>query len=176
MLKRVLLILVVVAVGSVCLALPSKASKSHDEAAVPELPSMRVGTFKSRAVAVAFYRSEVFQRELQDLMAEAETAEKAGNAEKRAELEARGTALQAAAHRQSFGGAPIPDVLERIKDALPELARVADVQVIVSGVVYQAPSVELVDVTDSLVAQFNPDEMTLKVIERLLERPPIPEP
>ncbi len=134
-----------------------------------------VGTFDSRAVAVAYVRSDGFRRQLTEMKAELKKAKAAGNDKRVKELEAEGPAMQALFHKQSFGTWPVDDILEKINDKLPDVAAEAKVDLIVSKwhVVYQRPAIEFVDVTDLLVKQFAPDAETLKVIESLRKQKPV---
>jgi hypothetical protein len=65
---------------------------------------------------------------------------------------------------------------KKVKDDLPKIAQEAGVDIIVSKweVVHKNPSIEIVDVTSYLVKLFNPDEMTLKLLEELPKQPPVP--
>jgi hypothetical protein len=69
----------------------------------------------------------------------------------------------------------VDDILARIADRLPLVAREAGVDVLVSQwtLAYRAPGAELVDVTDRLVAEFHPDEATLELIRELRKREPL---
>lgn len=137
---------------------------------------VRVGTFDSRAVAIAYVRSEAFDRHLKGLRAEYEKAKAAGDEKRVKELEAEGPAGQELVHKQGFGTWPVDNILAKIKGKIPKIAKQADVDVIVSkwNVVYQRPGVEFVDVTDLMVQPFDPDESTLQAIKELLKRAPVP--
>ncbi len=136
----------------------------------------RVGIYDSRAVASAYAHSE--WNEVGAKMAEMEKAKAAGDTKKIAELEAWGPAQQEKLHRQGFSTAPVDDLLEHIKDKLPEIARQADVSVLVSKwdkkTLKRYKSAELIDVTDLIVAPFKPAEKQLRVIEQMKEKKPIP--
>jgi hypothetical protein len=136
---------------------------------------VRIGTFDSRAVAIACYRSEPFKAELRKKFSGLDKAKEAGDEKRVKELEAEGPALQELMHLQGFGTWPIDDVLSRIKDQLPEIAKQADVQVIVSiwDITFQQQGVQFVDVTDLMVKPFEPDAETLKVIKEIREKAPI---
>jgi len=138
--------------------------------------NLRVGTFDSRAVAIAHVRSAEFARHLKALRAKYEKAKAAGDEKRVKELEAQGPAGQEMVHKQGFGTWPVDNILDKIKGKIPKIAKQADVDVIVSkwDVVYQRPGVEFVDVTDLMVQPFDPDESTLKVIQEVLKRAPVP--
>ncbi len=137
---------------------------------------VRVGVYDSRAVAVAYFASDLFREQMAPLREEYDAAKAAGNDERVKEIDARMQARQAVAHRQGFGTAPVDDILSHIKDGLPEVAKSAGVDVIVSkwAINYSAADASLIDITDEMVAPFNPDERTLKIIADLRTKAPVP--
>ncbi len=137
---------------------------------------MVVGTFDSRAVAVAWTRSKGFAAVLDGLRAEQERARAAGDQERVASLDARGAALQKELHRQAFSTAPVDGIVARVADALPGIAREAGVDVIVSrwALAWRSDGARFVDVTDRLVAAFEPDAATREAIRQLLAQDPVP--
>lgn len=141
-----------------------------------EPAGLRVGTFDSRAVAVAFIRSAMLEQDLKQMMKEHEEAKAAGDEEKVKKLEAQGQARQEQAHRQGFGTAPVDEILQRIKDKLPAIAKKSSVDVIVSKwvVTYSTPGARFVDVTDLIIEPFDPDERTKRIIRELRAKPPVP--
>ena len=140
-----------------------------------EKTKVRVGIFDSRAVAVAYAHSE--WNGIDAKMAEMEKAKAAGDTKKIKELEAWGPAQQAKLHKQGFGTAPVQDLLKHIKGDIPKIAKEAGVDIIISkwDVVYQNPSIELVDITNEIVKPFNPSEKTLKSIRSNQTHPPVAE-
>ncbi len=137
---------------------------------------VRVGTFDSRALAIAYGRSEPFLRYIEGLEAEYEKAKAAGDEKRVKELEAEGPAQQELLHKQGFSTWPVDNILEKIKGEIPEIAKQADVDVIVSkwDIVYQGSGIEFIDVTDLMVKQFDPSEETLKILEELQKQDPVP--
>ncbi len=150
---------------------------------------VRVGTFDSRALAMAYYRSEAFKRQMNGLRAEYEKAKAAGDEKRVKELEAEGSsptwpdsgwpptpAQQELIGKQGFSTWPVDNILETIKAKIPEIAKQADVDVIVSkwDIVYQRSGVEFVDVTHLMVKPFDPDEKTLKIIQEIQKQDPVP--
>lgn len=134
-----------------------------------------VGVYDSRAVMVAYANSEQWQLITGAKMKEMEAAKAAGNKEKVEELEQWGSDHQKAFHLMGFGTEPVQELLEPVKDKLPEAARQAGVDVIVSQwqIDYLGADAETVDVTDPLVRLFNPTEKTLKTIEELRKHEPL---
>jgi len=150
---------------------------------------VRVGTFDSRALAVAYYRSDAFRRHMEGLKAEYEKAKAAGDEKRVKELEAESSsptwpdsgwppspAQQELIHKQGFSTWPVDNILEQIKGKIPEIAKQAGVDVIVSkwDIVYQRSGVEFIDVTDLMVKPFDPNEQTLKIVKELKKQYPVP--
>lgn len=142
----------------------------------PQADEIRIGTFDSRALAMAWYRSPTFKEQMSELHAAHQRARASGDEERVKELEARGPTMQDLMHKQGFGTWPVDNILEKIKDEIPGIAEQAGVSVIVSkwDIVHQTSGIEFVDVTDQMVAPFEPDEATRKVIEEIREKKPVP--
>ena len=144
----------------------------------PDEPKTRIGVYDSRAVAIAYVRSERFDKIMKSKMAEMEEAKTTGDTQKIEELEAWGTAQQAEVHRQGFGSAPVDNILEQIKDKLGKITKEADVTALVSKwdkkTLKDHKCADKIDVTDTIVALFCPDEKTLETIEQMKEKKPIP--
>ena len=138
--------------------------------------SVRVGVFDSRAVAMAYFRSEAFKRQLNEMRVEYKKAKAAGDEKRVKELGVQGPALQALMHKQGFSTWPVDNILEKIKGKIPEIAKEAKVDIIVSkwDIVYQRAGVEFVDVTDLMVKPFYPDKSTLKIIKEIQKKDPVP--
>jgi len=141
----------------------------------PTPTKVRVGTFDSRAIAIAYARSALFAPVMQGLKDKYEKAKAEKNEKVIKELEAESITQQQLLHLQGFSIGSVADILEKVKDNLPKAAQEAGVDIIVSKweVAYKNPSIEIVDVTSHLVKLFNPDEQTLKIIEGLSKQPPI---
>ncbi len=150
---------------------------------------LRVGTFDSRALVMAYYSSEAFNRDNERLKAEYEKAKAAGNEKRVKEMEAAASnptlggegwpphpAQQELIHKQGFSTWPVDNLLEKIKGKIPEIAKQANVDIIVCkwDIVYQRSGVEFVNVTDLMVKPFNPDEETLKGVKEIQEQDPVP--
>lgn len=142
----------------------------------PPSSSARIGTYDSRAIAIAFYGSAEFQDSFRDLWTEFEEAKASGDWWRVKELEAYGPAMQHRMHQQGFSTGSVVEIMEKISDALPEIARGAGVSVIVSKweVTYESSAADLVDLTPQLVALFDPSEETLKGVESLKTATPVP--
>ena len=138
--------------------------------------SVIVGTFDSRVIAVAYYNTEAHMSYVKDLKAEHAKAEESGDKERAKELETIGEASQELAGKQAFSTWPVDNILETIEEKIPEIAKQANVDLIVSkwNIVYQKSGVEFIDVTDVMVKLFNPDERILEMLEQIKQQPPVP--
>ena len=125
---------------------------------------MRIGVYDSRAIAIAYGNSTVFQDSLKPLRAEYEKARQDKNDKRMKEIEARMKLQQRRMHEQGFSTGSVAGIMTKIKDSLPGVAKQAGVQAIVSQweLSQRSPDVEVVDVTDELVALFHPSEKVLK--------------
>ena len=163
---KTILVLVLAIAGSYLIC---SMVRADDPVAKAKKANLRVGTFDSRAIAIAFGNTEEFQKSIMKLKEEHNKAKAEGNEKKAKELETEGWAEQQKLHMQGFSTASVSEYLEHIKDKVPAIAQQAGVDVIVSkwDLVYQSPDAEFVDVTDLLVKPFNPNEKVLKWIESL---------
>jgi hypothetical protein len=151
------------------------SSRGEQSQSAPAASAIRVGTFDSRAIAVAFAGSKSFNDAIRKMMDEHKKAKAAGDEKRVKELEAEGAAGQALMHRQGFGTASVANILEHVKDKLPAVAERAGVEVIVSkwDVVYRKTGVQPVDVTDAMVALFEPNERVLAIVKDMKDKPPL---
>jgi hypothetical protein len=173
MMMNVKLMVIVTAVTAIM-------SQTHVDADEPQneqsRSGVRIGTFDSRAVAIAYYRSTEFQKVLGEMRAKQSEARETGDSGAVQQLEAEGRRLQDLINRQGFGNATIGDVIKQIEYELPKVSERAGVDVIVSrwDVVFQKSDATFVDVTDRLVQQFKPDKETLEVIAKVRKTKPVP--
>lgn len=139
-------------------------------------PSMRIGVYDSRGIAVAYARSAEFQQKAAKMHGDYEEAKSKGDDKRIKELEKQGPWTQVRLHQQGFSTAGVTDIVAKVAGALPGVAREAKVVLIVSKweMPYRDPSIEIVDVTLPIARLFKPDEQTLQVIEGITKQQPIP--
>lgn len=137
---------------------------------------MRVGTFDSRAVAIAYYQSEGQRQYRRDLRERYEAAEEAGDEWRIMQMDDLFPALQHRMHQQGFSTGSVREIMETISKSLPAVAREAEVSAIVSQweIPYSSEAVELVDLTAQIVALIDPTERALRIVEELEANPPVP--
>jgi len=139
----------------------------------------RVGVYDSRAVALAYWRTENRLDNYHDpLIEQIKKAKAEGDKELVKKLDAELWGHRKLLHKQVFSNGPIDDVLEKINDEVAEVRNEANFIAIVSKwdkkTLKSYKCAELVDATDMIVAQFNPDEKVLKTIEVMKKEKPIP--
>lgn len=137
---------------------------------------LRIGVYDSRAVAIAYANSPAFQNSLKPVRAEYEKARAEKNEKRMKEINARMQLGQRRMHEQGFSTGSVAGIMATVTNSLPALARQAGVMLIVSKweVNYSSPDVELVDVTDDLVALFHPSEKVLGWVKSCREQKPLP--
>ena len=157
----------------------AQSTSSHDPAhgaAPADAPVLVLGTFDSRALAIAYYRSAAHLAQTREAVAAHARAQAAGDAATMQRLDAEMRALQALAHRQGFGGAPIPELLAKIEDEIPAIARHAGVDAVVSraDLLWLDPDAETMDLSLALAEAFEPDEETRRMLPEVLKQKPVP--
>lgn len=156
-----------------------KIPESKKEA---DTPMTRIGTYDSRAIAVAFVGSEVYNdtvgETMAEMMEEYRKAESEGDKKRVEELRSWGKAQQALRHKQGFSTAPVDDILEHITDQLPAIKRQANVELLVSKwdtkTLARHKSAQHVDVTMLLVETLKPNEKQKKSAIEIQKHDPVP--
>ena len=141
-------------------------------------PALRLGTYDSRAIAVAYGGSSFCRDYLKGLRARHTEAKAAGDKRRMADAEAEAKAQQRRLHRQGFSTAPVDDLLAHIKDRLPEIMAEAGVDKIASKWDKEAlakhKAAERKDITMPLIQAFSPNERALKMATSIQKDDPIP--
>jgi hypothetical protein len=139
-------------------------------------PAIRVGTYDSRAIAVAWTRSDMFRNQLTQMRAERDKAKAAGDEKAVQQVGAREKGEQERLHEQAFSTASVAGLMEKISQEVPGIAKDAGVVLIVSKweIVYKDPAVQYVDVTMPLMRKFSADPQVVKIAEEMMKQQPIP--
>jgi len=141
-------------------------------------PSVKVGVYDSRAIAVAYAGSPFFNAWMTDFKARYEKAKSAGDEAALQALNAEVEGSQKKMHMQGFSTAAVDDILAVIQDKLPGIAKKAGVGPMISkwdkDALAKYPGAERLDVTMALVQALEPDERRLKVIPEVLKTQPLP--
>jgi len=130
---------------------------------------LRVGTFDSRCIAIAYGRSDEFIKEIDSIKTEVVKAKEEGNVQRVEELEKLGATRQFLMHQQGFSNGSIINIMAKLKEIFPTISAENNVQMILSKweVMFADESIEFVDITDQLVDYFNPDEETRKILGQI---------
>lgn len=127
--------------------------------------------YDNRAIALAYLGSEY--NEFLKKRAEYHEAQANGNSALIKELDTWVARFQRQIHFQGFCRAPVDDLLLLVKEKMPEVAKSTGVDIIGWYPDFTGTEVEIVDITDELVALFNTSEKKLKEIEGLKDVEPI---
>ena len=133
---------------------------------------IRIGIYDNRAIAIAYAASEF--NPVRQKMAELKAAKAAGDTKKIAELEAWGKDYQRLLHFQGFAHVPVGDLLEPVKAPIAKLAEAQQLSVIAADTDFSAAGVDVVDLTDDLVALFKPSDRTRQLVKMLRGQKPVP--
>jgi hypothetical protein len=135
-------------------------------------PNVRIGTYDSRAIAIAHAHSRF--NPVREKTAAYEKAKAAGDREKIKELESWGEEHQRQLHFQGFGRVPVDDLLAPVKDQMAKLARDRRLAAISMSCDFVRADVEIVDITDELVELYDPSEKTLERVQGIRKVKPVP--
>ena len=141
-----------------------------------ETNKLRIGTFDSRCVALAYGRSADFMQLRDSIETVYSKAQADSNKEIIEEIEQFKPTIQVLLHQQVFSNGSINNILEKIKDKFSPLAKDNNVKMILSKweIPFADDSFEYIDIKDLLVAMFNPDDATKKIIDNIKAMEPIP--
>lgn len=142
--------------GAASLSGAFAAERSPVHVAAEPAKAVRLGTFQKLDLITAYYRSDAFARRLAVLQVQREAAVLLENKAEVERIEKQGAALQELAHKQLAGQAPATEVMDYLKPYFAEVAKAAEVHVIVDGVLFKDSAVQQVDVTDLLVQKLPP--------------------
>ncbi|HTZ22205.1 MAG TPA: hypothetical protein VMC06_15080 [Opitutaceae bacterium] len=122
----------------------------------PASPVVRIGTFQRGSLIMAFYRSAAWSAKLSELMNQRNQAATSGDLATIDQIEGRIRAMQELADQQLAGKAPIDNIYEQLKPMWADIAREANVQLIVYDPLFVAPGTPLQDITPYLLKRFPP--------------------
>ena len=137
---------------------------------------LRMGVYDSRAIAIAYGNSAEFQQSMKSSRADYNKAREEKNDKRMKEIDAQMKLKQRRLHEQGFSTGSVAAIMGKIKDALPGVAKKAGVQAIVSKweLNYPSPEVEVVDVTDELMALFHVNDKGKEWAKQIRTKPPVP--
>jgi hypothetical protein len=136
---------------------------------------LRVGVYDSRAVAVAWGNSAEFKAVMKPIEAEFKQAKEAKDEKRAKEIDDQMKLRQRRAHEQAFSTGSVAPIMGTVQAHLPGVAKQAGVQIIVSKweLNHQSVEIEVVDVTDKIVALFHVSERGLKWCQEIPKTKPL---
>ncbi len=125
---------------------------------------IRVGTFDSRLVALAYYNSKDYDKFISDFNRQYKVAESKKDSVTIKKMLVRGPVLQRMMNDRIFGKGSINLILDNYKDKLDAIGKANNVIMVVSKweVGYKTPGLEFVDLTWKIMAIWNPSEQVIK--------------
>ena len=167
-------LMIILCIGLACATLVSFTAISGNVG--QNKPTIKIGVFDSRVVALAYFRSAEYQLSMTELHKKYQQAKAENNDSLIKVLEKEGPWMQIRMHQQVFSNAGASSIMSKITNAIPDIAREAGVVLIVSKweMPYVDSSIEVIDVTLPIAKLFKPDEQTLKIIEQMKIQEPIP--
>jgi hypothetical protein len=133
---------------------------------------IRIGYFNTRAIAMAYTQSRIFNEKITKIVTQAKEAKASGNDKIYKKLDAELKMEQEKIHWQVFSNARIDDILTQVRPSYEQIAQKANVAAIAENVVYNDTKVELVDVTELVAEQFKPNEATKEKMQQIIKKPP----
>jgi len=142
----------------------------------PENNKLRIGTFDSRCIALAYGRSTEFMQLRDSIETLYSKAKEDSNKAIIDEIDQYKPTMQVLLHQQVFSNGSIINIVEKIKEKFPAIAKENKLNMILSKweISFTDGSVDLVDITDQLTALYKPDEATKKIIENIKAMEPVP--
>ena len=136
---------------------------------------LRIGVYDSRAIAIAYSGGAHNDQIMQKKSKEKKKAEQAGDTHEANQIEAWMTHVSIKRHSQAFSTAPVHDLLRFVKMRLPQIAKEAGVDVIVSKWEFDflSSDAEVTDVTMLLVKAYDPKPETIVSINKIMKTKPL---
>jgi len=136
---------------------------------------LKLGTFDSRIVTLAFSRSDHFKK-VMDSFKEGESIMESNDTAKKVETFYKVFTKQYLMHQQVFSNGSSAYLLELVKDQLPQLAKNEGVFAIVSKweLTFADPKVEVVDLTMPICMLFKPSGDFDRMVPEMQKQTPIP--
>lgn len=136
---------------------------------------LKLGTYDSRIVTLAYSRSEHFAKVMNE-MKESEAIMQSNDTAKKIEAIYKIFTKQYIMHQQVFSSGSSAFILDLVKDKLPQVAKDAGVFAIVSiwELTFVDPNVEVIDLTMPVSKLFNPSGDFDQLVPQMQAQAPIP--
>ncbi len=164
--KPLLLVIILISFTSFCNTTPAQSTNKV----------LKIGTYDSRIITLAYSRSEAFNAHLSELQKQSEADFQGNDSTKKVEAAYRMITFQYLLHQQVFCTGSASSVLHIVRDKLPQLVMEEGVEAIVSKweLTYSDPSIEIVDLTMALAKLYNPTGDFENMAAEVGKQDPIP--
>jgi hypothetical protein len=137
---------------------------------------LKIGTFDSRIVVLAYSRSDLFNERMNQMRETGEEIMQSNDTAKKIENAYKMFTWQYLLHQMVFCSGSTAAILDLVKDKLPQVAKEAGVSVITSKweLTFADPSAEIFDLTMPVAKLFNPKENIEAMAKDLTKQAPIP--
>jgi hypothetical protein len=138
--------------------------------------SIKIGTYDSRVITLAYSRSDTFNIRLSDMQKQSQADFQGNDSTKKVQAAYRMITFQFLLHQQVFCTGTTSAIIAIVKDKLPQVAKDAGVSSIVSKweLSYNDPSVEIVDLTMPISRLFNPKGDFENMAKEITVQNPVP--
>jgi hypothetical protein len=125
---------------------------------------IRIGTFDSRLIALAYYGSKDYGKVIADFDKDYKDATLKKDSAVIKKLLVKGPVMQRMMNDRIYGKGTINDILDHYKDKITAIAKSQNVVMAVSKweVQYKTPGVELIDLTWKIMDIFNPSSQVIQ--------------
>ena len=138
--------------------------------------SIKIGTYDSRVITLAYSRSDTFNVRLSEMQKQSQADFQGSDSTKKVKAAYKMITFQFLLHQQVFCTGTASEIIAIVKDKLPQVAKDAGVSSIVSKweLTYNNPSVEIVDLTMPIAKLFNPKGDFENIAKEIELQNPVP--
>jgi hypothetical protein len=138
--------------------------------------NLKIGTYDSRVVVIAYTRSDYFVQQQMKSRKEGNELMQSNDTVKKIEAFYKVLTEQYLLHQRGFSNGSSASILTLVKDKLPVVAKDAGVSAIISKweLTFVDPSAEIVDITMSIARLYNPTGDFEKIATGLAKMDPVP--
>lgn len=138
----------------------------------------RVGTYDSRAVAIAYLNSTYnrnIMKTIKELNVKMQNAKQENDSSLIKKLNFEGPVRQAILNEKGFGTGSVRFEILEIKDKIDSLAKAEKIDLVVSKweLNYSDPGCEVIDITREIASLFKPNDRFKKMLQDILKSEPV---
>ncbi len=136
----------------------------------------KIGVYDSRAIVFAYSRSGFFADYQSKFRSQNDSANKVHDTLMVKQLSVQAMSYQHLLHQMIFATGTTAALVKLVKDQLPEVAKKAGVNIIMSKyeLAWADPEVQTVDITNEMVRLFKPTENIDEMLKEIQKTDPVP--